>query len=176
MTTILGAVGILILIPIAWKMIPERIEPTARNKKIGHIFFFLGDLLGLWLLWTGYSEIKEVIDALHDHADFISFSSRVGFYMAGLFILISHIFIVVNSLYPVIEKKYRRLADQCCIVALISFFAAGFLGSSCVKASVERAGYIYCRNASGISALARTLVYAKDIEVCENLVEERRKP
>lgn len=175
MTILLGAICALVLIPIIWKIIPDRIEPTQKNEKLAHIFFLFIDFFSLWLLWIGYNEIKEIIAGIYSQADIIRVGSRVGFYVVGLYMPITHIFIIVNSFFPAIEKKYSRLVNQCFIVALITFLATGFLGSSCIRVSVENAGYTYCRNASGISALARTLVYTKNMDLCDELVESERK-
>ncbi len=174
MAILLGAICALILIPIIWKMIPDRIEPTQKNKKLAHIFFLFIDLFSLWLLWIGYHEIKEIITGIHSQADIIHVGSRVGFYVVGIFMPITHIFIIVNPFFPVIVKKYSRLVNQCFIVALIALLATGFLGSSSIRASVENAGYTYCSNASGISALARTLVYTKNMGLCDELVGSKR--
>jgi hypothetical protein len=175
MTILLGAICALVLIPIIWKIIPDRIEPTQKNKKLGHIFFLFIDFFSFWLLWIGYNEIREIITGIHIQADIIRVGSRVGFYVVGIFMPITHIFIIVNSFFPVIEKKYSRLVNQGFIIALITLLAAGFLGSSSIRVNVENAGYTYCRNASGISALARTLVYTKNMDLCEELVESEKK-
>jgi hypothetical protein len=175
MKILLGTICALFLIPIIWKNIPDRIEPTQKNKILGHIFFLFIDLFSLWLLWMGYNEIKEIITGFQNQADVIHVGSRVGFYVVGAFIPATHIFIIVNSFFPVIEKKYSRLVNKCCVVVLITLLATGFFGSSFIRVSVENAGYTYCRNASGISSLARTLVYTKNIDICDELVESKRK-
>ncbi len=171
MAILVGTICALVLIPVIWKLIPDRIEPTQKNKRLGHIFFLFIDFFSLWLLWVGYNEIKAIITGIHSQADIIRVGSRDGFYVVGIFMPITHFFIMVNSFFPVIEKKYNRLVNQCFIVALITFLAIGFFGSSCIRVSVENAGYTYCRKASGISALARTLVYTKNMALCDELVE-----
>jgi len=61
------------------------------------------------------------------------------------------------------------------IIMIIALFAAGFAGSFWFKSQVESAGYIYCREASGISALAKSLVYTKDMAICEDFVTAKYK-
>jgi hypothetical protein len=50
-----------------------------------------------------------------------------------------------------------------------------FMISSWMKSHAENSGYIYCRNVSGVSALARTLVYTKSMDICEELVASKQK-
>lgn len=65
--------------------------------------------------------------------------------------------------------------NQGAIVMLIALFVAGFAGSYWIQSQVENAGYVYCRNASGVSALARTLVYTKYMDICEEFVESKKR-
>lgn len=86
-----------------------------------------------------------------------------------------HVLAVVEQFYADIVKTYNRVLNYCVIFLFFILIAAGFFGLYWIKARVENAGYTYCRNASGISALARTLVYTKKIDICEELVETKRK-
>ena len=61
------------------------------------------------------------------------------------------------------------------VVTVVAMLSAGFIISSWIKSRVESAGYIYCREASGISALAKSLVYTKDMAICEDLVTAKYK-
>jgi hypothetical protein len=65
---------------------------------------------------------------------------------------------IVEKFWPDFLKRHSKLMSQCVVIGIIALLAAGVIGSSWIKARVENAGYTYCRNASGISALARTLV------------------
>ena len=143
------------------------------SKKTAHVIIFLGDLLCLWGLWIGFNEIKGIFNALHSQADIIRVGSRVGFYIMGIFLPVTHIFIVANSFIPVIERKYSRLVNQCFAVAIIVLLASGFIGSHVIRKSVANAGYTYCREASGLSTLVRTLVYTKTMDICEKETQKK---
>ena len=52
---------------------------------------------------------------------------------------------------------------------------AGFAGSSLLTSKVENAGYVNCKRLSGAGAVSKTLVYTKDMRICEDLVEKKKK-
>jgi uncharacterized membrane protein len=89
--------------------------------------------------------------------------------------LLIYIGVIVEQFRPDLIKKYKQFLNYATITMVITLLAAGFIGSSWIKANVENAGYTYCHNASGISALSRTLVYTKNMDICEELVETERK-
>jgi hypothetical protein len=61
------------------------------------------------------------------------------------------------------------------VILLSTLILGGIAGSHWVKSHVENAGYIYCWRASGSGAVSKTLVYTKDMEICEKLVEDDRR-
>lgn len=145
------------------------------NKKLSHTILISFDLLCFWVLWIGFNSIIDVIIEINNQANIIRLSSRSGFYIVGIGPPLMHFLAVVDYFWSDFQKKYSRLVNQCVVIAVLVLLAAGFLGSSWIKTRVEKAGYICCRNASGISALARTLVYAKNMDICEDLVETKQK-
>ncbi|MGD8836855.1 MAG: hypothetical protein PVJ19_18070 [Desulfobacteraceae bacterium] len=145
------------------------------TKKQASLILLFGDLFCLWLLWFGYSEMQTTLSEIASQKDIIRFSSRAGFYIMGFILPLSHPIMIIEHFRPRLIKKYYHFLNQSAIVLLIILFAAGFAGSSWLKSQAKNAGYVYCRNASGVSALAKTLVYTKDIKSCEDLVASKRK-
>lgn len=145
------------------------------NKKLAVSFLIFCNFLCLWVLWVGFNDIKEIIASLQSHAEVIRFGSRAGFFVVGIGFPILCLLPIVEKFWPDFLKKHSKLMSQCVVMGTIALLAAGFIGSSWIKARAENAGYAYCRNASGISALARTLVYTKNMDICEQLVEAKRK-
>jgi dipeptide/tripeptide permease len=145
------------------------------NKKLAVTFLIVINFFCFWVFWKGYNEIKEIIALLYSHADVIRVGSRAGFFVVVIGVPIICLLPVVEKIWANFVKKYSKLITKCTIIGVIALLAAGFFGSSWIKARVENAGYTYCRNASGISALARTLVYTKNMDICEELVETKRK-
>ena len=145
------------------------------NKKIGHIIFFLFDLLCFEGLWFGYHEFQRTLLETINQADLIRFSNRAGFFIFGIGFPLIHLFIVVENFRPALIHKYKRFMNVGAIIMIIALFSAGFAGSFWIKSQVESAGYIYCREASGISTLAKSLVYTKDMAICEDLVTAKYK-
>ncbi len=145
------------------------------NKKLAHTILFFGSLLCIGGLWIGYHEFQRILLEITNQADMIKFGNRVGFFIVGLFLPLIHLFIIVEHFRPTLIHKYKRLMNQGAIFLLIVLLSAGIIGSSWLESKVENAGYVYCRNASGISALAKSLVYTRDMDICEELVESKIK-
>jgi hypothetical protein len=145
------------------------------NKKLAMTFLILINLFCLWVFWQGYNNIKETVASLHNQLDVIQFSSRAGFFLVVIGAPLICLLVIVEKIRPVFVKKQSGLINKCIVIGIIALFVAGFVGSSGIRSKVENAGYVYCRNASGISALERTLVYTKNMEICEKLVETKRK-
>jgi hypothetical protein len=82
---------------------------------------------------------------------------------------------MIEHFRPDVIRKYKRLINSAVIAMVIVLLGAGFVGSSWIQHRVENAGYIYCQNACGSSMLAKSLVYTKDIKICENLAASKRK-
>lgn len=139
------------------------------SKKLAHTILFCGDLLCLFVFWIGYHDFKGVLLEVANQADIIRFNSRAGFYIVGLGLPLIHNLLIVDYLWPDFLRKYSRLANKSIIWLVIGLLTAGFAGSSWIKFRVKNAGYIYCRKASGISALARPLVYTRSNSICEEL-------
>jgi hypothetical protein len=145
------------------------------NKKLAHIIAFVLDLSCLVGLWIGYDEFQRILLEIKNQVDTIQLSSRAGFFIIAIGFPLIHLLSVIDYYWPNFPKKFSGIVNRGLVLTVIILLAACFIGSSWIKSKVENAGYVYCRNASGISALARTLVYTKNIDICEELVETKRK-
>ncbi len=144
------------------------------NKTTSHVILILLDLFCLWALWIFYKEFQRVLMEILNQAEMISFSNRIGFTLVAVGFPPIHLFTIVDNARPGLFKKYIPIVNKSVIVLVAGLLVAGFASSSWIKSKVENAGYLYCREASGVSALAKTLVYAKDIEICEDLVKIKK--
>ena len=145
------------------------------NKSLAHTILLIGDILCIWGLWIGYHSLIDVLSEINCQIDIINFGSKDGFFIAAAILPIAHMITIVEYFFPAYIKKHMKILNVSTIIALVFFIITGVYISSWLKFKVENTGYVYCRNASGISALARTLVYTKNIKICEELVEEKRK-
>jgi hypothetical protein len=137
------------------------------SKKQAHIILFFGDLLALSVIISFYYDFSEIVQEISHQVEMISFSNRMGFFIVGMIVPIGHFLGIVEHFRPEYIKKNYKFLNIGVIVLTIALFAAGFAGSAWIESKVENAGYVYCRKASGASALARTLVYTKNMEICE---------
>ncbi len=145
------------------------------DKKTSHAILLLLDLFCLWALWIFYKEFQRISMEIFNQVDMISFSNRIGFTIVAVGFLPIHIFTVVDNARPNLFKKYIPIVNKSVIVLVAGLLAAGFISTSWLKSQVENAGYVYCRNASGVSALAKSLVYTKDMKICEDLVKSKKE-
>lgn len=145
------------------------------NKTLAHMILFVGDFFCLWGLWAGFNDYMDVLTEIDNQIDIIRFNSRSGFFIVGIGMPILHFVALVDYYWREWLKKHTGLINQFVVILVVGLLAAGLFGSSWIQTRVERAGYAYCRNASGISALAKPLVYTKDMAICENLVETEKK-
>ncbi len=144
------------------------------NKKLALILFSLFDLLFLGGLWIAYHEVNQLFLSINNQTDIIKFGNRIGFFLVGFGIPIVHLAGIIEFFWPTFIKQNMRVLNFSGIILITILISAGFLGSIWMRSQVENAGYVYCRNASGISALAKTLVYTKNLEICEDLVASKR--
>lgn len=144
------------------------------NNTLRHIGLLFFDILCIGILWIGYDDFRLTLLELEKHRDVIRFGSRAGFYIVGLGFPFLHLLIIMESICSNFISKYKKLINGCIVGLLATLLTLGFVGSSWLESQVERAGYVYCRNASGSSAISKTLVYTKDTIICEELVEERK--
>jgi hypothetical protein len=145
------------------------------NKIHAHSIILFFDLLSLLGLWYAYQEVQRVLIEVTRQAKIIEFGNRDFFLFIVLIIPVGHLLAIAEHYNANLIKIHNRLLNYCVIFALIILLAAGFFGSLWIKYRVENSGYTYCRNASGISALSRTIVYTKNMDVCEDLVETKRR-
>ena len=145
------------------------------NKKQSLIFFSIFELLFLAGILILYHEFGRIVQETNNQVDMIKFGNRISFLIVGIVIPIVHLLGIVEYFCPGYIKKNKHLLNLSLIAIGIALLVTGFAGSVWIKSKVENAGYIYCRNASGVSALARTLVYTKNMEICEELVASKQK-
>lgn len=145
-----------------------------KNKKLAHLILFILDIFCIWGVWVGYSDLSELLIKLGTRTDIISFGSRDSFYILGLGCPVLHFLVIIENFWSNIGK-YKRIINCAVIVLGIVLIGIGIIGSPWIKYKIEKAGYIYCRNASGISALSRTLVYTKNIDICEELTKTKKR-
>jgi hypothetical protein len=145
------------------------------NKKLAHIILFVGNFFCLGIFWIGLSDFNHTLTQINLQPDSISIGSRNGFFIVPIIYILIYLGIITEHFRPALIEKYRKFMNYSTAALLIMVIIGGFIGSSWTRFKVENSGYVYCRNASGISALERTLVYTKNMDICEELVETKRK-
>jgi len=126
-------------------------------------FFLVG-------IFIGYDEFRRILAEIKIQAEIIKFGNRIGFIIVGIVIPVVHFIGAVDYFWPKPIQQNKRALNISLIILCIALLITAFSCSSWMKSKVENAGYIYCRNDSGISALAKILIYTKDMEICEALV------
>jgi hypothetical protein len=114
---------------------------------------------------------------LKNQVEIIQFSNRAGFFTVGIGIPLMHLLIVMEQLCPEFIKrieKYKKPVNYSIMGFILALLIAGFAISSWLQTRAESAGYVHCRYVSGVSALAKTLVYTKEARICEDLEAKAR--
>jgi protein-S-isoprenylcysteine O-methyltransferase Ste14 len=104
----------------------------------------------------------------------IKFGNRTAFSVLCIVIPLVHLMGIIEYFWPNFINKHRSVLNKSGILICILLFIFGLAGSVWMKSKVQNAGYVYCRKASGVSALAKTLVYTKNMELCEELAASKR--
>ena len=146
------------------------------NKKLAHAILFLGDIFCIWGLWIGYHEFHRILSEIAHQAEIIRYGNRVGFLILGLFLPPIHLLTLVEHYWPDLIHNYKRFLNRSTIVAVIALIVTGYFGSTWITSKIENGGYVYCRDASGSSALAKSLVYAKNRDICADLATGKKVP
>jgi hypothetical protein len=115
-------------------------------------------------------EIKNQVDILR-------FGNRDGFFIMGIVFPLMHFLVTVEQLCPDFMKrieKHKKSVNYSIMGFIFALLIAGFAISSWLQSRAENAGYVHCRYVSGVSALAKTLVYTKEAQICKDLEAEAR--
>lgn len=145
------------------------------NRKKALIAFTLFDILSFFIFWLGIHQIHQIVIDISNSSNSVSFINRAGIPIILLGVPVIHILAIFEHFYPTIVSKRPVVINRGIVAFGVLLLAIAVLISVYTKKYVEKAGYQYCREASGVSALFKTLVYTKDEEICRQLTEERRE-
>lgn len=144
------------------------------SKVKAHVILILADILAIIAIWWGYRQIHDLLTGISFSVDAVSFTNRIGFAFVGILLPFAQVNALFEHLWP--AKVYRRtryLIFTTIVLGIVIFFGAVSI-SFYMQKYTEEAGYQYCSGASGVSALARTLVYTRNSEICSKATAERR--
>jgi hypothetical protein len=144
------------------------------NNKLWHWVIIFFDVLCIVFLWIGYDSIRETLIEINAQGDTIRIGSRDGFFIVGIGFPLLHLLNISGYFLPDFIKKYQKSLNYCVIGLVIALLIAGFAISSWLQSRAENSGYVHCRYVSGVSALAKTLVYTKGVQICEDLEAKAR--
>jgi hypothetical protein len=129
------------------------------------------------MLWILYNDFKQTLMEIKNQVDIIRFGNRNGFFIMGIVFPLMHFLVIIEQLCPDFIKrieKYKKHVNYSIMGFIVAMLIAGFAISSWLQSRAESAGYVHCRYVSGVSALAKTLVYTKEARICEDLEAKAR--
>jgi hypothetical protein len=145
------------------------------KKCQAHIVLSIGDIIFIGFFIWGIGDIKRVIWEVSQQIDCIKFSNRIGFFFIGMILPAAHILSIVEHFKPSIAKKHIRAIDKYVIIIAVTMFISAIVLSNYTRNYVKNAGYIHCRKAEdNIGVISKTLVYTKDMDICEAEVEKKK--
>jgi hypothetical protein len=124
------------------------------------------------MLWVLYDNFRQTLMEIKNQVDILRFGNRDGFFIMGIVFPLMHFLVTIEQLYPDFIKrieKYKKPVNYSIMGFVVALLIAGFAISSWLQSRAENAGYVHCRYVSGVSALAKTLVYTKEAQICEDL-------
>ncbi|MGD8843995.1 MAG: hypothetical protein PVI54_00710, partial [Desulfobacteraceae bacterium] len=134
------------------------------NNTIRHLGLLFFDLLSIVMIYIFFNDFKQTLAEINGQVDIVRFGNRDGFFIVGIGIPLMHLLIASEQLCPNFIKrieKYRKPVNQSIMGFVVALLIAGFAISSWLQSRAENSGYVHCRYVSGVSALAKTLVYTK---------------
>ena len=145
------------------------------NKKTAHLILAFFDIISLWVLWVGGQDFHRILVEIQYNAEIIDYINRVSFSIIGIGLPIIHFLTIIEYFFPKLIHKNSILMNWGVMVLVVGLISAGIAGSFYLTYRLKNAGYIYCRKASGISALAKSVVYTINDEVCEEVAASQRQ-
>ena len=145
------------------------------SKKKASIILIIIDIFCIWGLWSGNHEFQRILTDIHNHNEVIHYGNRISFFIVGLIVPIIHGLTIIEHFRPALIHKNSLLISWGVALLLVGSIAGGIFGSFYLTSRFESAGYIYCRKASGISALAKSVVYTIHTDACEEAAAAHRR-
>jgi|GEM_PF-2037686 len=144
------------------------------SKKMAHVILLLANIFALIMFWFGCSEVERIFSEAATLVESISFQNRLGFTFIGITLPLVYLFAVWEKLWPINFNRRRDAINRVATVVGIGLIAGAILFSVYLQNHVEDAGYVYCDGAMRPSSIFKTLVYARDEDVCRRLTSEYR--
>lgn len=148
---------------------------TKTNKKLAHAKLFLLDIPCIFCLWYFHNEISQVFKEINNQADMVGFNSKLGFFIFFLSVPIAHMVIIIEHVCFESIRKYTRMINYGAIAILFLLFVTAIAISISIKAEVENAGYVNCRELEWSGTYSKSYTYTRTQAICEQLVAEKAR-
>ena len=145
------------------------------NKKLAFIILLALDISCIFVLVFFYKEINGLNSDIQSHADSVSFNSKDGFFILALVVPIGHLIAIIEHFWRNVIKRHIRLINYGFLVMLILSFISAITISILIKAKVENAGYVNCKELEWSGTYSVSYTYTLNQAVCEQLVAEKAK-
>lgn len=145
------------------------------SKRTAHFILLFFDICCMWGLYVGGHEVQRILSEIHNLAEVIDYVNRVCFFLVGMGVPIIHFLTIIEYLRPNLVHKHSLLMNWGAVALVVGLISGSIFGSFYLTYRLKSAGYVYCRRASGISALAKSVVYTIDDEVCEEFTTTQQR-
>ncbi len=144
------------------------------SKRTAHIILALANIFCLFVFLYALREVNQIFANVANLSDSISFGNRIGFALIAIVMPFAQVLAIWEHYWPEAVHKRTELINRAVIVVGTGLIAGAILFSVYLQNHVEDAGYVYCDGAMRPGSLFKTLVYARDDEVCRRLTSEYR--
>ena len=145
------------------------------SKRTAHFILLFFDICCIWGLYVGGNEVQRILSEIHNLAEVIDYVNRVCFFLVGMVVPIIHFLSIIEYFRPNLVHKHILLMNLGVAALVVGLFSGSIFGSFYLTYRLKSAGYVYCRQASGISALAKSVVYTINTDVCEEVAATHRR-
>ena len=145
------------------------------NKKLALIILLLFNSLCVYALFYFYNEIRQLFLDINSNTDMVSFNSKQGFFIFALGLPIISFVIIIEHIWFEFINKHIRLISWGVFAMLILLFISAITISALLKAKVENAGYINCKELEWSGAYSVSYTYTRNQAICKQLVAEENK-
>ena len=141
------------------------------SKRKAHVILMFVDIIAIVGVWIGYCEIDAVISGVSSSIDSVSFLNRIGLIFLFVGVPIIHVCSIFINGWPGYSQSHSRILKSVGIIFGVFLIIGTMLISVLLQSYVEKAGYHYCPKASRRMTFSTNLVFTRNMEICERLVE-----
>ncbi|MBT8338794.1 MAG: DUF1240 domain-containing protein [Desulfatitalea sp.] len=112
---------------------------------------------------------------IDNQTDMVVFSSKHGFFIFAIIMPILHLVVIIEHFYSEFIQRHSKSMGYGFIVILFLMFVSAITISSVIKAKVENAGYVNCKELEWSGTYSVYYTYVRNQAICKKLAAEEEE-